>query len=118
MKTGIELIQEERQRQILKEGWDAYHDDQHKKCELAIAAKCYMIAGKSGDLDEEPPSDWPWDAGWWKPSTPVRCLIKAGALYLAEIDRKSRLKRRFSKGHYMRRINEIADKIDAMIKYS
>lgn len=37
-KTGIELIAEERQRQIDKEGYTAEHDLQHEGEELAIAA--------------------------------------------------------------------------------
>ncbi len=38
MKTGIELISEERQRQITDEGFDSDHDDMHSVGELADAA--------------------------------------------------------------------------------
>ena len=41
MKTSIELIAEERQRQIEEEGWTAEHDDHHPDGELALAACCY-----------------------------------------------------------------------------
>jgi hypothetical protein len=41
MKTGIELIAEERKRQIEVEGWTAEHDDEHTDGELALAAVCY-----------------------------------------------------------------------------
>ena len=37
------------------------------------------------------PKNWPWDAGWWKPSDRRRNLVKAGALILAEIERLDRL---------------------------
>ena len=42
MKTGIELIAEERQRQIEKEGWDNLHDEDHDSMQLSGAAGCYV----------------------------------------------------------------------------
>lgn len=33
---------------------------------------------------------WPWSRAWWKPASRRRCLIKAGALILAEIERIDR----------------------------
>ncbi|MEB3421767.1 hypothetical protein VK682_24660 [Salipiger manganoxidans] len=33
---------------------------------------------------------WPWDRKWWKPTTPRRDLVKAGALIVAEIERLDR----------------------------
>lgn len=41
-KTGIELIAEERQRQIEKEGWTPEHDSEHDNMELSGAAGCYI----------------------------------------------------------------------------
>lgn len=41
--TGVELIAEERKRQIEAEGWTPQHDAQHKADELAIAAACYAL---------------------------------------------------------------------------
>jgi hypothetical protein len=38
MKTGMELIADERKRQIDQEGWTAEHDDGHDGRELARAA--------------------------------------------------------------------------------
>ena len=38
MKTGIELITEERNEQIEKHKWSEDHDDQHKDRELLNAA--------------------------------------------------------------------------------
>ena len=42
MKKGIELIAEERQRQIEIEGYSAQHDSQHNASELIYAAIAYV----------------------------------------------------------------------------
>lgn len=91
MKTGIELIAEERQRQIEVEGWTPEHDAEHEYGELAIAACCY--AWKEGDAYPCRQDWWPWADEWWKPSPKnrIRELQKAGALIAAEIDRLQRL---------------------------
>lgn len=92
-KTGIELISEERKRQIEKEGWSAEHDSSHYEGELAIAASIYAapdnIRDYGDDHEYEVPYFWPWDKEWWKPSPEdrIRELVKAGALIAAEIDR-------------------------------
>jgi len=102
MKTGIELITEERKRQIEKEGWTPEHDAEHVNDELAIAAACY--AAPSNLLKYKPdgffgvgnfrvPEFWPWSDEWYKPAADlkkesrIRELQKAGALIAAEIDR-------------------------------
>lgn len=92
MKTGIDLITEERQRQITVEGWTPEHDKEHSKGELAKAAGCYALADDARTYNEDiskPFIYWPWDAEWWKPTPDnrVRELVKAGALIAAEIDR-------------------------------
>lgn len=114
MKTGSQLIAEERQRQIDAEGYNSQHDDQHENGELARAAASYALPkdrrvmenrteirdnarGVADPPEEYPvkvlvPEVWPWDAEWWRP-TPrnrVRELVKAGALIAAEIDRLQR----------------------------
>jgi hypothetical protein len=43
MKTGIELIAEERQRQIEVEKWDYSHDEVYKNGEMVGAAACYAV---------------------------------------------------------------------------
>ena len=101
MKTGIELIAEERQRQIEKEGWTAEHDAEHKNGELADAAACYAMSAEKRDKyaswnivkSFKFPRWWPWDSNWWKPTPEdrVRELQKAGALIAAEIDRLNSL---------------------------
>lgn len=94
MKTGIELITEERQRQILIELYSDGHDDEHENGELAIAASCYAMPNDERPMGKKYaiPDQWPWDVEYWKP-TPndrVRELVKAGALIVAEIDRLHR----------------------------
>lgn len=95
MKKGIELIADERARQISSEGWTAAHDAGHTRGELSAAAASYAMAAcgqvrynRESMADITPPSQWPWEAEWWKLSDdPVRTLTKAGALIAAEIDR-------------------------------
>ena len=51
MKTGIELITEERQRQIKTEGWTSEYDAQHKNFEISGAAACYIAKTISRHLE-------------------------------------------------------------------
>lgn len=98
MKSGAELIADERRRQIEVEGWSPEHDDQWTGCQLVQAAKLYACAGAAthlmhhNDLHAWPfAGAWPCGPDWWKPSTdPIRNLVKAGALIAAEIDRIQR----------------------------
>jgi hypothetical protein len=87
--TGIQMIENERERQISAEGWTAEHDAEHDTYELTGAARCYALQAMCrGAVTDPPPPGWPWDEDWWKPSAdPVRNLVKAGALIAAEIDR-------------------------------
>jgi hypothetical protein len=95
MKTGIELIADERQRQTNKEGWTAEHDAQFQKGELANAAIAYLIATKDDREAYEKgwiahtrsTAYWPWDRNFWKPKDRLANLVRAGALIAAEIDR-------------------------------
>lgn len=114
MKNAIELIAEERARQISEEGWTPEHDDEHADGELATAAACYALPSSQRQLEDaciemdaarglaDPPMPytvktrvprlWPWDPEWWRPTPKkrVRELVKAGALIAAEIDRLQR----------------------------
>ena len=106
MKTGVELIAEERQRQIEKEGWDSKHDDEHVPFSMSTAGAVYAldlyknwlisIRGRNQTIqliNNTLDILWPWDGKWWKPTpdNPIRQLTKAGALIAAEIDRLQRL---------------------------
>lgn len=115
MKTGIELIAEERARGISVEGWTPEHDDEHQNGELAKAAVCYADFGcvtekrevfvqlARGLADPESfapvladvPVNWPLAPEWWRPvpNDRIRELVKAGALIAAEIDRLDRQQR-------------------------
>jgi hypothetical protein len=106
MKTGTELIAEERKRQIEKEGWTPEHDEQHRNRQLARAAEKYVRFAAEPNIsrdyqrkNEHIPDGWPWEWFWWKPSRSndavdrIRDLTKAGALIAAEIDRLNRQKK-------------------------
>lgn len=114
--NGIELIKQERERQINKEGWSAEHDKQHTHGELAWVAVCYTAPTQvlkesrrqGGTIYFQDCFPCQWDKGWDKrdydmkhdkpvdnESLPIheriRNLVKAGALIAAEIDRLSNL---------------------------
>lgn len=96
IKNGVQLIAEERQRQIDEELYTSEHDAEHTDDSIAYAAACYTIpengrniyAGQNG-LSNILNTLWPWDKHCWKPSPDdrIRELTKAGALIAAEIDR-------------------------------
>ena len=109
MTTGIDLIAEERQRQIDEEGWTAKHDDEHKTGHLALAAALYATPIKLYGLNSSPTSlvafdPWPWvvthnvdgahvhSKHWDKrmKHPRLRQLAIAGALIAAEMDRLMR----------------------------
>lgn len=89
--SGATLIAAERRRQAVDEGYLADHDDNHVHGELLAAADVYLRSARypgamSGDSR---PEGWPWPEPC-RPTTPIRDLIKAGALIAAEIDRRLR----------------------------
>lgn len=85
--SAVDEIAAERRRQIEVEGWTPEHDDQHIRGELAAAAACYAHFGW---MARRAPTEWPWDAEWWKPKDRRRDLIRGGALIVAEIERLDR----------------------------
>ena len=93
MKTGIELIADERTRQVAEEGWTPEHDAGHTDGELADAAACYAMTEYERAVSELYHDRryylWPFNEESWKPSPNdrIRELVKAGALIAAEIDR-------------------------------
>lgn len=103
--SGLALIAQERERQIVAEGYDASHDDSHTDSEIALAAVCYAhpdppmrwFHHPSGEdrgdrgWSAEIPKEWPWRVGDYNPGDDrIRELVKAGALIAAEIDRLQR----------------------------
>lgn len=81
---GAMSIQLERERHTTVEGWTPEHDDKYNESQLIDAANAYI----SNNI-----IFWPhdWDGKWFKPTTKIRNLEKAGALIAAEIDRLKRL---------------------------
>ena len=116
--AGIDVppaIHVERQRQIDVERWTPDHDDRHADDSLLIVAMMYYRHGagltlpmhcRSSAIEglaarrrrqgltvpvaQTVPIGWPWDVRFWKPKTPARDLERAGALCLAEIERRRR----------------------------
>ena len=106
MGLGINLIKNERDRQQHVEGWTDEHDDKHVNNELALAAACYAVP------DVFSQGYWPptWDLSWYKSTTRIRDLVKAGALIAAEIDRLQRIEIKKAKEKYIPKIKELVDK--------
>lgn len=86
----VGMIEDERRRQIAGEGHDPAADRRYVHGELAHAAAAYAYgAAGEGHYILAECSLWPdrWDPAGYKPSSPARDLIKAGALILAELER-------------------------------
>lgn len=78
--TGIELIAEERRRQIEQEGYTPEHDDAQRDGELAHAAACYAVESCGRMTGTLLQVLWPFSLGSWKPERmSERALAKAGA---------------------------------------
>jgi hypothetical protein len=83
MKTGIELIAEERQEQIEKHGFTIEADSHYKSDELKSAAR-YLLS----DMAQDYPRTWSQKyKHQFDIKSPIEKLIVAGALIAAEIDR-------------------------------
>ncbi|MDX2110598.1 MAG: hypothetical protein SFY80_10195 [Verrucomicrobiota bacterium] len=98
---GVKAISDERVRQVSHEGWTSEDDDRRTYGQLASAAITYIQAhlvvlhykpeAQPQELIEQMATFWPFDEEWFKPTSPIRNLEKAGALIAAEIDRLKRL---------------------------
>lgn len=89
-QDAVRRILDERMRQVEAEGFSREGDDeQNGDGELAHAAAAYAAAS-AGDPDAA--LFWPggWDPEMFKPSGAIRDLEKAGALIVAEIERRIR----------------------------
>ena len=98
---SIELVKNERMRQITEEGYSWKHDDQELPHTMSDAAIVYATPAI---FRHEIMHKWPWDKKFYKPDTTgtydgrIRELTKAGALICAEIDRLIRVKERMEGG--------------------
>lgn len=92
MSEAARDVLAERRRQVEVEGFTPEHDDEHDACEMADAAAAYALYYSGWAEGGRPVEVWPadWSHKWWKPTTPRRDLVKAGALILAEIERIDR----------------------------
>lgn len=80
---ALQLVIQERRRQIAVEGFDAEHDDCHTNKELARAAVCYAVPTgfyPGGGI-------WPFEESWFKPTGDKKDIVRAIALLLAELER-------------------------------
>jgi len=108
MKSGIELITAERQRQIEVKGYNAEHDEMESAFQLSTAAGMYIANAINTDFEDHTHYDgkgdcarfqlrqidtkkwgeeWPWEDKDGRDKADVlTSLVKAGALVAAEID--------------------------------
>lgn len=100
---SVGMIAAERRRQVEGESWNSMHDDGLENGQLALASACYALESADmasqgfrlgrGGINVEVDAlgiYWPFDSKDWKPTSPIRNLVKAGALIAAEIDRRLR----------------------------
>lgn len=94
---ALRLITDERERQFAN-GYTTQHDDLHARGQIASAAESFAAAaacqarGNSVDTAERAAINiWPWDNEPKVESDPIRNLVKAAALIVAEIERLQRL---------------------------
>lgn len=122
--TGLQRIEAARARQVFTSGFDAEHDDRHRGGELLRAALFYATVSALREgvrpkgyrlvlvRDEDAPDVRAlarvvapvefWPTGWPLPraektADDITCLIEAGALIAAEIDRRNRARAKAAK---------------------
>lgn len=87
MKTrAIDLVKEEREKQINKHGYTTMHDRQHHRKAVLYGALAYLNSViYSPAVGTE---DWPFEKESFKPEGDVKNLVKAAAMIIAEIDKR------------------------------
>ena len=85
MRTGAELIAEERKRQIEEEKYTELSDKKLMSGQLTLAAVSYCLVNIFDELKAK--EFFPWDYSCFKPKSQLKNLIRAGALIAAEIDK-------------------------------
>lgn len=92
VSNALAMIAQERERQIIQEGYTLTHDDEHTEGQLALLAAAYALSSRreipDGGVAKEVAEqvdiyDWPFN-----PKNPIRDLTRAGALILAELERR------------------------------
>ena len=84
MKSGIELIRDEREKQLIKYGYTSRHDAMYTNKELLYGALAYLSEAIHKGTGNE---NWPFNLEFWHPEDYVNNLKKAGAFIAAELDR-------------------------------
>ena len=104
MNEAMRLIEVERDRQISSEGYTHAHDDEHNEGQLALLAAGYALSSREQGLGSGPLSTvihviglLPYYDLIFKPKDPIRDLTRAGALILAELERRLRAQNPVSK---------------------
>lgn len=94
VSPAVQDVLAERRRQIETEGFQSDRDDTYVGGELASAGAVYgIISTGRFHIDEILIKLlWPasWTLAWLKPSNRRRNMVKAAALYIAEIERMDR----------------------------
>lgn len=87
MKNGLQLIAEERQRQIIEKGFTALYDHQCRMVESIRGGFANLKKGAEA-YEKNDASLWPYNKISWKPDNykPIVRLIKSGAMYQAQYD--------------------------------
>ena len=84
--TAIDLVKEEREKQINKYGYTAVHDRQHHNTAVLYGALAYLnstIYSSTAGIE-----DWPFEKESFKPEGDIKNLVKAAAMIIAEIDKR------------------------------
>ena len=94
--VAIGRIAAERTRQQTQEGYTIAHDDEHTEGQLALLAAAYTVTSRGGTGElysllhlESALKKYGWP---FKPKDPIADLVRAGALILAELERRLRAK--------------------------
>lgn len=80
---GVDLIAEERRRQIEIEGYDAEYDSHDSPYNLVAAAISYAMYDVNPEAAQ---TVWPWESKYFKPKDSQRNYVRAGALMAAALD--------------------------------
>lgn len=86
--TAASMIWEERLRQMREEGYSMAHDDGHTEGQLALLAAAYALSSRNSvcfQIFDILGISWEF-----KTKDPIRDLVRAGALILAELERRLR----------------------------
>lgn len=89
LSAGVVAGLLERQRQVTAEGFTHEHDDMYNDGQLLKAAACYLLKA-AGLATLRFMFFWPWDRKWFKGDDKKRCIEKAFALLVADMERRER----------------------------